>query len=142
MKPVISNRHTWGCPVFILTKEAQDNKSAKWEPRSRCGIYLGHSPTHAGNVAMVLNPKTLHVSPQFHVVFDDTFSTVDHMEKGTIPPNWQELVDASENLEPEGTTELEKIWSSQTMDEPIEESTSMENPTTSDEAPPTPTQTN
>ena len=91
---------------------------------------------------MVLNPKTLHVSPQFHVVFDDTFSTVDHMEKGTIPPNWQELVNASENLEPEETTELEKIWSSQTMDEPIEESTSLENTTTPDEAPPTPTKTN
>ena len=116
MKPVISNRHTWGCPVFILTKKAQENKSAKWEPRSRCGIYLGHSPTHAGNVAMVLNPKTLHVSPQFHVVFDDTFSIVDHMEKGTIPPNWQELVNTSENLHPEETTEFEMIWSSQTTD--------------------------
>ena len=53
--PILSNRHPWGCPVFILNKEAQDGKSPKWEPRSRCGIYLGHSPTHAGSVAMVLN---------------------------------------------------------------------------------------
>ena len=113
---MISNRHTWGCPVFALTKEAQDSKYTKWEPRSRVGIYLGHSPTHAGSVAIVLNPKTLHDSPQYHVVFDDTFSTVDYMEKGTIPENWQELVDGSEDLEFEETTELEKIWSSQTLD--------------------------
>ena len=59
-----------------------------------------------------------------------------------LPPNWQELVNASENLEPEETIELEKIWSSQTMDEPIEDSISMENSTTPDEAPPTPTKTN
>ena len=69
--PVLSHRHPWGCPVFILNKEAQDGKSPKWQPRSRCGIYLGHSPTHAGSVAMVLNPETIHVSPQYHIVFDD-----------------------------------------------------------------------
>ncbi len=29
-----------------------------WDPHSRLGIYLGHSPYHAGLVALVLNPKT------------------------------------------------------------------------------------
>ena len=86
-KPIVSNRHPWGCPVFVLTKEAQESMSPKWEPRSRVGIYLEHSPTHAGSVAMVLNPRTLHVSPQYPVVFDDTLSTLEHIEKGTIPSN-------------------------------------------------------
>jgi hypothetical protein len=40
---------------------------------------------HAGNVALVYNPETTHLSPQFHVAFDDTFSSVgsasaDHTE--------------------------------------------------------------
>jgi len=51
-------------------------KFVKWDTRSRLGMYLVHSPCHAGTVALVLNPKTLHVSPQFHVAFNDMFTTV------------------------------------------------------------------
>ena len=70
-----------------MTDSARENKSPKWDPRSRVGIYLGHSPTHAGSVALVLNPKTLYVSPQYHVVFDDHFTTVPSMRDGSIPDN-------------------------------------------------------
>ena len=59
---------------------------------SLVAIYLGHSPTHNGSVAMVLNPSTLHVSPQYHVVFDDNFSTVSSMVNGEVPENWLDLV--------------------------------------------------
>jgi hypothetical protein len=31
---------------------------------------------HAGNVPLIYNPSTMHVSPQYHVSFDDSFSTV------------------------------------------------------------------
>ena len=75
-KPLITNRHPWGCPVFVLTDSARENKSPKWDPRSRVGIYLGHNPTHPGSVALVLNPCTLHVSPQYHVVYYDNFTTI------------------------------------------------------------------
>ena len=51
----------------------------KWEPRLRLGIYLGHFPCHAGTVALVLNPSTLHISPQFHVAFNDRFETVPYL---------------------------------------------------------------
>jgi len=69
--------HTWGCPVFILDAANQGSiGTSKWEPRSHIGIYLGNSPCHAGSVALVLNLCTGHVSPQFHVVFDDEFSTI------------------------------------------------------------------
>ena len=67
----------------------------KWEPRSNVGVYLGNSPTHAGSVAMVLNVQTGHVSCQYHVVFDDTFSTVEYLRKREEPPNWPQLVETS-----------------------------------------------
>jgi len=61
-----------------LHKTLQDATGSSHKWRSRCwqGIYLGHSPMHAGNVALVYNPSTTHVTPQFHVTWDDTFSSV------------------------------------------------------------------
>ena len=56
------------------------------------GIYLGRYPAHAGNVAVVLNPNTGLVSPQYHVVFDDDFTTAPHLRKGTVPPNWDNIL--------------------------------------------------
>ena len=52
------------------------------DPRSHLGICLYHSPTHAGNIILVLNPKTGLVFPQFHIVFDNEFSTVSSLHKG------------------------------------------------------------
>jgi hypothetical protein len=42
-------------------------------------------------VALVFNPRTGRVSPQYHVVFDDTFLTVPFMDNGTVPPHWADL---------------------------------------------------
>ena len=93
----INDLHPFGCPVFVLDHRGQNGSMIpKWEPRSRVGIYLGHSKDHAGNVALVLNPRTLHVSPQYHLIFDDTFSTVPYMRSGEVPPNWSELVKKSQ----------------------------------------------
>ena len=35
--------------------------------------------------------------PQFHVNFDDYFTTVPFLATGDIPPKWEELVQASES---------------------------------------------
>ena len=70
----LSHFHTFGCPVYILDARLQSvggGGPPKWHPRDRLGIYLGHSPSHAGSVALVMNPKTGLVSPQFHLVFND-----------------------------------------------------------------------
>ncbi len=56
------------------------------------GIYVGRSPSHASNVSLVLNPRTGHVSPQFHVVCDYDFTTVSYLRTATVPPHWAELV--------------------------------------------------
>ena len=60
----IKHCYTWGCPLFVLDTKAQSGHLPKWETNARVGIYIGHLPCHAGSVALVLNLKTLHVSPQ------------------------------------------------------------------------------
>jgi hypothetical protein len=74
----LADYHVFGSPVYVLHKTLQDATGSGHKWRSRCwqGIYLGHSPMHAGNVALVYNPDTSHVTPQFHVTWDDTFSSV------------------------------------------------------------------
>ena len=49
-------------------------------------------------MALVWNPITGRVSPQYHVVFDEDFTTVPYMEAGTLPPNWQELIEHSSEM--------------------------------------------
>ena len=94
---------------------------------SRCGIYLGHNPTHAGSVAMVLNSATLHVSPQYHVIFDDIFSTVSSMANGEIPDNWLDLVKLSEEHMDEAGNNLTNFWASEEFN-PFHNEEDMETP--------------
>ena len=64
-------------PCICFSIPPQDgNKVPHWDSRVRIGAYVGHSPRHAGNVALILDLATGHVSLQFHVVFDDSFSTI------------------------------------------------------------------
>ena len=73
----LQRAHVFGCPVFVLDPKLQDSKKIpKWSMRSKRGIYLGVSPFHASTVHLVLNPSTGSITPQYHLVFDDTFSTV------------------------------------------------------------------
>ena len=97
----VSNFHTFGSPCYVLDQRLQSGSSMipKWEPRAQMGIYVGWSPSHASNIALVLNPQTGHVSPQFHVVFDDDFTTVEYLRKMTVPPHWAELVRSSAEVQ-------------------------------------------
>ena len=74
--------HIWGYPMSILAEENQSGITGtpKWEPRARAEVYLGHSPSNAANMALLLNLKTGHVSPQYHIVDDDEFSTVEYIQ--------------------------------------------------------------
>ena len=78
---VIPNSKHWkpfGCPVYVLANSLQSGSSIhhKWKERARVGIYLGRSPHHPRNVALVLNRDNGLCSPQFHVAFDPSFHTV------------------------------------------------------------------
>ena len=119
--------HTWGCPVYILEAQNQSGGigTPKWDPRSHIGIYLGHSPCHAGSVALVLNLKTGLVSPQFHVVFDDEFTTVPYLtSSATVPPNWPALNEHST----EQATNEEKALTNEWLHPPLEDDNSTANP--------------
>ncbi len=74
----IMHWYPFACPVFVLSNKLQDEKRIynKWESRSSVGIYLGHSPLRARNIALVLNLGKGLVSPQFHEQFDKTFETI------------------------------------------------------------------
>ena len=92
--PKLRHFHAFGCPTYVLDNALQSGQSApKWRQRSRLGVYLGPLPNHARSVALVLNPCTGHVSPQFHVKFDDFFETV--QKKSTDldapEPEWKYL---------------------------------------------------
>ena len=92
VSPKSSHYHTFGCPVFALTTEAEQGKAKKWEVRSVLGIYLGPSPHHAGSVSLVLSLTTGLASPQFHVGHDDFFETTRYNRRTTrISSNWQKL---------------------------------------------------
>ncbi len=79
--------HTFGCPVYVLDSDLQTGKPFhKWRERSRIGIYLGRSPHHARNVGLVLDRETGLVSPQFHLVYDSSFSSVQGNEGESL---WQ-----------------------------------------------------
>ena len=57
----------------------------KWKERARMGIYLGQSPQHNRNIALVLNRDNGLVSPQFHTMCDNNFTTV---SDDTSKTNW------------------------------------------------------
>ena len=67
----------FGCPTYVLETELQARLPFhKWKNRANVGIYLGKSPLHARNVALVMDRNSGRVSPQFHVKHDIAFDTV------------------------------------------------------------------
>jgi hypothetical protein len=103
----LRDMHVWGCPTYVLDpKLQQGNKLPRWQPRSRQGMFLGLSPKHSSDVPLVLNLQTGSISPQFHVVFDDMFSTVTSIGiEEDAPDFWKELLIDSRQMVPldEGT---------------------------------------
>jgi hypothetical protein len=86
--------HVWGAPVYVLDPKLQQGKKLpRWEPRTRRGIFVGLSPDHSSDVPLVLNLNTGHISPQFHVIFDDEFSTVPSLGSEEEPPPFWNIID-------------------------------------------------
>jgi hypothetical protein len=94
--PTLHNFHPFGCPIFVLEPSLRQNhKIPRWKPRSRIGVYLGHSPIHASSVPLVYSTTTGLISPLFHVVFDDKFTTVKCLHTNQLPSNWPVLFNTS-----------------------------------------------
>jgi hypothetical protein len=90
---VLQNPKHWnhfGCPAFVLARPLQSQGIYhKWKQKSTIGVYIGRSPVHSREVALVLSLDTGLVSPQFHVKLDSTFQTI--KELGDLVPksHWQ-----------------------------------------------------
>ena len=92
--PKLRHFHAFRCPTYMLDNALQSEQGApKWKEHSRLGVYLGPSPNHARSIALVLNPRTGHVSPQFHVKFNNFFETVQAkaIDLDAPDPEWKYL---------------------------------------------------
>lgn len=92
----ISRSRVWGCPAYVLDPRLQDQKKLpKWTKRSRCGMYLGASLDHHSTVGKILNLKTGAVSPQFHVVYDELYTTTfGHLTETAFDVNlWAKMLE-------------------------------------------------
>ena len=89
----LKDMHVWGAPVYVLDPTLQQGrKLPRWEPRARRGIFVGFSRVHSSDVPLILNTRTGHISPQYHVVFDDSFSTVESLSANDDPPPfWNQI---------------------------------------------------
>ena len=63
----------------------------KWDPRSQRGVNMGFRKMHSTKVGLILNLLTGSISPQYHVVFDDMFSTA-MSSTAADPEVWIRLV--------------------------------------------------
>ena len=105
--------HTLFWPAYVIDAHLQSNEKAgppKWELYYRIGVYLGHLPFHAGSIALFWNSTTVRVSPQYHILFDDDFTTVQLTELGTIPSNWGYLVNKSLEKSTPNYVDLSNSW--------------------------------
>jgi hypothetical protein len=111
MTYVLKRLRVWGCPVYVLDPALQVGKKIpKWNPRARRGVFLGFSKKHSSTVGLILNIATGQVSPQYHVVHDERFSTVTstrvqaeemNVDRGTFMLNdWNDLLVCGYNRHP------------------------------------------
>ncbi len=107
------------CPAYVLSEPLQSGSfQNKWRERSTPGMYLGRSPLHARSVALVLNLITGRVSPQFHVVLDPTFSSVNGQDGSSPPPcHWQVASGIKRGL---NHSRVVPLLSDQSCDIPVE----------------------
>lgn len=73
----LSGFWVFGPPTYILHKALQDGSShGKWKSRAWLGIYVGISNCHSSAIPLIYNPESTHISPQYHMVYDEYFMTV------------------------------------------------------------------
>jgi hypothetical protein len=93
----------------------EGKKVPKFDPRSRRGAFVGLSRKHASTVPLILNLSTLTITPQFHTVFDDWFTSVSSTrpEEPITDLIWDDLFDNSRYqyfFDDEDEIELDSQW--------------------------------
>ena len=78
IRPQLKTFHTFGYPVHALDTRLQTGNSIlKRNSRCRTGLYLGTFPRHARSISLVLNLNTARIRPQYHLIHDNFFESVD-----------------------------------------------------------------
>jgi len=73
----IHDFRVFGSPTYVLHKALQDGTShSKWRSRAWLGVYVGTSTCHSSAIPLIYNPISTHISPQYHVIYDEYFMTV------------------------------------------------------------------
>ena len=94
--------HTFGCPAYVLDpKNAKDARTRKWDPRSHLGVYVGLSPLHASNVSMIYNLRTRTVTTQYHVIYDDDFTSINKTSPADLSTIWDKLFHTNRETPPD-----------------------------------------
>ena len=101
--------------MYVLDARLQDSGGADLpsgipEQGLRYTLDLGHSLSHTGSAALVLNLRTGLVSSQYHTVIDDDFLMVPCLRAGTVPSNWMDLVDNTREKSADGFYDIMKTW--------------------------------
>ena len=103
---VLRRLRVFGCPAYVLDPKMQNGeKVPKWSPRARCGMFLGFSQDHSTTVGLILNLRTGHISPQFHVVYDELFETVGSELEFDAEEKWLDLWENAREFYLEGWDE-------------------------------------
>jgi hypothetical protein len=67
----------FGCSSYVLDPRLQDNFTiTSWDPQGCLGQFLSFSSHHSSNIGLIRNLNTGFVSPQYHVLYDESFTSV------------------------------------------------------------------
>jgi hypothetical protein len=70
-----------------------ERRYQKWSPHARLGLFLRFLKVHSSQVPLILNVETKKISPQFHVIFDSNFHTVNLLPCDTnIDEQWKDIL--------------------------------------------------
>lgn len=83
----------FGCPSYMMDPKLQDaHKLPRLQPKSRQGQFLGKSSRHTSDIGLIRNLRTGLISTQFHVIYDDFYTTVPSTgTEDSIPETWELL---------------------------------------------------
>ena len=116
MSETLRNCHVWGCPTYVLEPKLKKPgvKIPIWDPMSRRGVNMGFRKIYSTRIGLVLNLLTGSISPQYHVVFDEMFSTV-MISTDSHPEIWIRIVKPRNSriqvmLDKEDDPDLDDEW--------------------------------
>ena len=89
---ILQTYFPFDCQLYIFNGNLKDNKKLpKWNHESKQGVYIGKYRRHLSRKLVVLNTKTYHITPQYHVIIYVDFTTIgEHRE--TLPEKWQDAL--------------------------------------------------